>query len=45
MVDGGVGGGGLKAVAGQIAEGSWRWAEPEGLGPFGLPPDVTIQLL
>lgn len=32
----------LKAVAGQPAGGSWRWAEPEGLG---LPPDVTIQLL
>lgn len=35
----------LKAVAGQPAGRSWRWAEPEGLGPLGLPPDVTVQLL
>lgn len=43
------GGGGwersLKVVAGQPAGRSWRWAEPEGLGPLGLPPDVSVQLL
>lgn len=38
-------GGGSGAVAGQPAGRSWRWAEPEGLGPLGLPPDVTVQLL